>query len=272
METRIALLAALAALTTSPAVAGCIPQTAASPSPSAPGEPPLYSMTDNIFTLDRDATLYYFFRGNLDGSAKAKREVRYDRNLWNTCAQLQIRLPFITRYPIAPTPESPDANPYSGFGNAELRYSYGAVSTTFDHSLEVAASFPTVTNGVESDDTKLKFIYAVKWRWVGRSVAYLSEYDQTVVRPPGSRYTSYYEGKLALPDYSFVDSPSWRTLKISALYDYRVLFSNDEAYKSAIGGVIYGRVGDVAVNVADSWGGANGLWKYKFEASAVARF
>ncbi len=264
----------LTALTTSHAVAGCLPHTGATPSSSAPAEePPLYSMTDDVFTLDRDATLYYFFRGNLDGSAKAKYEIRYDRNLWNTCAQLQIRLPYVTRYPVAPDPHSPGANPYSGFGNAELRYSYSVVSTRFDHSLEAAAAFPTESNGVESDDTRLKFFYATKWRWNGGSVSYINEYDQTIVRPPGARYTSFYEGKLALPDYAFADSPAWRGIKISALYDYRLLFSNGGAYRSAIGAFIYGRIGDVALNIVDSFGiGPNGLWKYKVEASAVARF
>ena len=49
---------------------------------------PLYQMGDDIFTIDRDGTLFYYFQGNRDGSAKVKREIRYGRNLWNDCAQL----------------------------------------------------------------------------------------------------------------------------------------------------------------------------------------
>src|SRR5436309_2282255 len=96
------------------------PPSDGSPDATATPEPPLYPIGDQIFTLDRDGTIYYYFQGNRDGSAKVKRELRYDRNLWNTCAQLQVRLPFITRYPNAPSSLSPQANPYTGFGNAEL--------------------------------------------------------------------------------------------------------------------------------------------------------
>lgn len=174
-------------------IAGCIARVAASPGP-AESEPPTYSMGNEIDTIDRDVTAYYFFRSNYNGSAKAKRELRYDRNLWNTCAQLQIRLPVITRYSVA-------GNPFSGLGNVELRYSYNATAPSFDHSIQVAAAFPTQTNGVESIDTQLKALYVTKWKWNGGSIAYVNEYAQTVIRPPGARYSSYYEGKLTLPNY-----------------------------------------------------------------------
>jgi hypothetical protein len=271
--TALSLLGLFVALMPGYATAGCIPRTSPTPASSPSPEPPLYSMADDIFTRDRDGTLYYFFRSNPDGSAVAKREIRYDRNLWDTCAQLQIRLPFITRYPITPNPHSLEANPYSGFGDAELRYSYNVASETFDHSIEVGAIFPTASNGVARLDTELKLLYAAKWKWQGGTFAYISEYDQTVIRPPATDYTSYYEGKLSLPSYSFVDSPAWRGLKVSALYDYRVFFSNGGIYKSAVGGIISGSVNDIAVNVVDTWGvGTNVLWKYRVEASAAARF
>ncbi len=100
-------------------------------------------MGDDFYTIDRDATVYYYFQGNRDGTAKVKKEIRYDRNLWNTCAQLQIRLPFITQYPTAPGSRTHrNANPYSGFGNAELRYSYSVPTKTFDHALEVGVGIP----------------------------------------------------------------------------------------------------------------------------------
>ena len=141
----LAFAGLLAALSIVPdkAIAACVAKTKAAlnappssgtsapPSPApysasatpAP-HPRLYTVGQEFFTLDRDATAYYSFQGNRDGTAKAKKELRYDRNLWDTCAQLQIRLPFITRYPTTSNSFSPDANPYSGFGNAELRYSY----------------------------------------------------------------------------------------------------------------------------------------------------
>lgn len=267
------LLALLAILAPDGGFAACVtkanaPATAATPAP----EPALYSMTDQIYSLGRALTLYYYFQGYPDGAGKMKKEIRYSRNLWDTCAQLQIRLPFITRYPIAPNPYSPNADPFSGLGNAELRYSYNVVSKTLDHSLTAGVAFPTETNGVQSNDTELKFLYATRWKWTAASLAYSNEYDQTVIRPPGARSTSFYEGKLSLPDVAFIDSPAARGIKISAIYNFRVLFNRGGIYQSAIGGVINGNVNDVALNLVDTWGiGAHGLWKYRFESSAVVR-
>jgi hypothetical protein len=229
-------------------------------------------MDDEVYTEDRDVTAYYYFQGNRDNSAKVKQELRYDRNLWNTCAQVQVRLPVITRFPNAPNSFSPDANPYSGFGNAELRYLYSVAAPTFNHSITAGIAFPTESNGVESIDTQLKLFYATKWKWKGGSVSYTNEFDQSIIVPPGASETSYYEGLLNLPEVSFIDSPAARGIKFSAVYNFRVFF-NGGSYKSAAGLNIFGNINDVALNFVDTWGvGENGLWKYKFEASAVARF
>ncbi|MFY9665432.1 MAG: hypothetical protein WAL67_10395 [Candidatus Cybelea sp.] len=272
--TFVALLTALAAGSPEKAIAGCIARAAASASPSpSPSEAPLYAMGDDIYTIDHDATLFYYFQGNRDGTAKVKKELRYDRNLWNTCAQLQIRFPFITKYPTAPVlPYSPNANPYSGFGNLELRYLYSVPEKTFDHTIAVGVALPTQANGVESIDTQLKLFYITKWKWNGGSLSSTNEYDQTVIRPPGASNTSYYEQEIALPYWSFVDSPAYKGLKFSASYTGRVFFNDGSIYKSAIGGIINGSMNDVALSLRDTWGiGANGLWKYKVEANATAR-
>jgi hypothetical protein len=245
-----------------------VPHATRTPEP----EPPLYTIGDQIYTVDHDATAFYYFQGNRDGSAKAKYELRYDRNLWDTCAQLQVRFPFITKWPTAPNSSSPYARPYTGFGNAELRYSYNVIGSSFDHSLEGGAVFPTQQNGVDGTDWQLKAFYNIKWKWNGGSVAYSNEYDQTVIQPPGASETSYYEGKLTLPNYAFVNV--LRGLKISGIYNYRAFFdSTTPNFKSAAGGIINGNINDVALNLIGTWGlGVNGLWKYKIEASAVARF
>jgi hypothetical protein len=269
------LFAFLAAIRATPAIGSCIGGAGASPAPApvASSEPPLYDVADEIYTIDRAGTAYFSFQGNDDGSARAKRELRYSRNLWNDCAQLQVRLPFITRYPATPNSYAPKVNPYSGFGNAELRYSYTIVSKTFDRWLEVGAAFPTASNGAATPQTVLKLLYATKWKWAGGSVAYVNQYDQTVIGPPGAGYTSFYEGKLTFPNYSFVDSPNLKGLKISAIYSYRVLFNDGGLDQSAIGGIINGNINDVALNFVDRWGlGGHGPWKYKVEASAVTRF
>src|SRR5690242_10455248 len=144
----ITLLAAALPITAR-AVAPCGPKASPSPSPVPSGAPaygeaeiksedvkseeeigqPLYQAADDIYTIDRDATAYYYFQGNRDGSAKVKQEARYSRNLWNDCAQLKVRIPFVTRYPVV-------GNTYSGLSNIELGYFYGIKSPPFDHSLE----------------------------------------------------------------------------------------------------------------------------------------
>jgi hypothetical protein len=271
----VPVLIALFAVAPDRAIGACIARNApATPAPAPEAtEAPLYPTADDIYTIDHDATLFYYFQGNRDGTAKVKKEARYDRNLWNTCAQIQIRLPFITKYPTSPVlPYSPDANPYSGFGNAELRYIYAVTAKTFDHSLVAGIALPTQSNGVDSIDTQLKFFYNVKWKWDGGAIASTNEYDQTIIRPPGASYTSYYEQELTLPYWSFIDSPSLKGLKLSATYTGRVLFNDGSTYKSAIGYMVNGSIGNVAMFLRNTWGiGANGVWKYKVEANASAR-
>ena len=237
------------------------------PSPSASPESKFYQQDGEIFDaydIDRDATAYYYFQGNQSGSGKSKQEFRYGRNLWNNSAQLRLRVPFWTQYPLL-------GNPFSGMGNIELGYSYNVVAPSFDHSLELRAAFPTsVSNSVQSRDTQLKGFYNLKWKLPGWSIAYTNEYDQTVIKPPGASWSSYYEGKLTLPEYRFKNIQG---LKFSAIYNFRVLFDSGGIWKGAIGGTLFGNIKDVALLIIDTWGvGGNGLWKYKFEASASAKF
>lgn len=269
-----AVLSTLLAFLPTGATAGCSTGGGPAPAPSASAsaEPPLDPIGEDIFAVNRDTAFYYSFQSNLDGSAKSKKELRVDRNLWNDCAQLQIRLPYVTVYP-PQARSSADVTTFSAFGNAELRYSYRVDSPTFDHAIVLVGSFPTAGDGVESLDTELKALYAAKWRWSGGSIAYASEYDQTVIRPPGATYTSYYEGTLTLPNVTFIDSSALRGVKVSGIYNYRVLFNDGGTFKSAVGAIINGNLNDVAFNVTDTWGtGAHALWKYKFEATLAARF
>ena len=267
------VLACAAAVAPLRSIAACPSAATASPNPSPSPEPLFEPVGEDIFALDRDVAAHYSFQSNLDGSAKLKRELRVDRKLWNPCAQLQIRLSYVTVYPSLRSSPASNGTPFSGFGNAELRYSYRVDSPSFDHALEIVGSFPTAADGVESIDTELKFLYATKWRWTGGSIAYANEYDQTVILPPGARYTSFYEGTLTLPNVKFVDTAALRGLKLSAIYNYRILFNDGGTFKSAVGAIVNGNLNAVAFNVIDTWGtGAHGLWKYKLEATAAARF
>lgn len=238
---------------------------AASPSP-ARYEGPLYPAGDDIYTIDRETTAYYYFQGNTDGSGKAKQELRYARNLWTDNAQIKLRLPSYTVFPLT-------GNPYSGYGNTELGYWYGIKGDTLDHSLEIRAAFPTATNGVQSLDTQLKGFYNLKWKLGnGLAINYLNEYDQTIIKPPGASWTSYYEGDLTLPYWAFAEG--YPGLKLSAFYYYRVLFDSGAAFKDALGVNLAGSMKDVSLTLTDTWGlgGGSKLWLYKFEANLSARF
>lgn len=225
---------------------------------------PLYQMGDDIYTIDRSGTLFYYFQANKDGTAKVKKEIRYSRNLWNDCAQLKVRIPFVTRYPVV-------GNTYSGLSNIELGYAYGVKSKPFDHTLEFRVTVPTAVNNVDSLDTQLKGFYTVKWKQPGWALSYTNEYDQTIIRPPGASYNSYYEGWLQVPDYILV--PEVPGLKLSAVYNYRVLFDSGGIWKGALGGTLFGSINNLALSVTDTWGlGDHGLWRYKFEGNATARF
>ena len=253
--------------TATPTAAPAVPAPLA-PSPAAtPWEKAintdgnLYDVDNEIYSTVPDATAYYYFQGNRDGSAKVKQELRLGTTLWNDNAQFRIRLPYITRFPVA-------GNPYYSIGNIELGYNYSVASKTFDHSLEFRVALPTAQQGVESTDTQLKAFYTTKWKFPGWALSYANEYDQTVIQPPGSTYTSYYEGKLTLPDYQFA-----KGVKVSAFWNYRILTDSGGKFKDALGGTIFGGMNDVALSVTDSWGlGNNALWKYKFEANLTAKF
>lgn len=210
-------------------------------------------------------TAYYYFQSNKDGSAKVKQEFRYGRNLWGKNTQVVARFPIITRFP------KTGAAPYSGFGNFELGYSYSTKHSTFDHYLEIRAAFPTEGNGVETPDTQLKGYYNLKWKWPTWAINYSNEYDQTVFIPHGYGWTSYYEGKLTLPDFSPI--PSRRSFKISAIYNYRVLFDSGGIWKGAAGITAFGGFNGMALSLIDTWGiGDHGLWRYKCEANFTARW
>ena len=267
-----AALAMLLAAGTAANAAGDPPSASPSPSPTpsaspAPEGPVFYNMGDNIdsyYSVNRDATLYYYFQANTDGTGKAKYEARYGRNLWNKDAVVQIRIPIITKYPTM-------GNPFSGLGNIELGYSYNVASPTFNHSLEFRGSFATATNNVSSNDTQLKGFYTTKWKWKGGALIYANEYDQSIIVPPGSSWTSYYEGKLTVPEYAF---RNLKGLKFNAFYNFRELFDSGGKFKDALGGTLFGNLGNVALSATDSWGlgsGSTALWKYKFEFNLTAR-
>jgi hypothetical protein len=218
-------------------------------------------MGAEIYSIDRATTFYYYYQGNTDGSYKAKRELRYSRDLWNDNAQLQIRVPEYTSYPVGKPA-------FSGLGNIELGYSYNVSGARLDHSIEFRVSLPTAGYNVNSNDTELKGFYTTKWRWKGGAVSYVNEFDQTIIKPPGSTWTSYYDGKITLPDF-----PITPGVKISTIYEGRFVFNSGGVFRDVVGGTIFGSIKNVALSVIDTWGiGPNAIWKYKFEFNATARF
>ncbi|MBV8365444.1 MAG: hypothetical protein JO194_02995 [Candidatus Eremiobacteraeota bacterium] len=250
-----------------PAVPPPPPPSGATPAPTgtvSPEGPIFYNMVediDNNYDVDRSATGYYYFQKNTNGSAKAKYELRYGRSLWNKNAVIRIRIPYWTQYPNS-------GSPYSGLGNIEIAYSYNVASRMFDHSMEFRVAFPTTTNHVVSNDTQIKGFYTTKWKWPGGAAIYVNEYDQSVIVPPGASWTSYYEGKLDIPNYKITPG-----ITVAAIYNYRVLFDTNGTFKPAVGGTVFGNFNDVAVSLTDTWGyGPNALWKYKPEINVTAKF
>lgn len=243
--------------------AAASPSASPAASPSASYEvPPLYPVTDDIYTIDRSAGFYYYFRGNTDGSSKAKYQPYYSRNLWNDCAQVKIKVPFITQYPLK-------GNPRSGQGDLEPSYGYFVTTPTFNHSLQFSVALPT-TNGVDNLDTEIKGFYTVQWKRPSYAITYYSEYDQTVIKPPAATWTSYYEGHLVLPDFSL---RHLKGFKISAFYYYRLIFNSGGILKDDLGVTMFGSIKNIALSLTDTWGlGANAIWKYEFEANASTRF
>lgn len=219
-------------------------------------------MDNDVYSRVPSVTGFYYFQKNPDGTAKVKQELRLSKTLWNDNAQIGIRIPYITRFPL-------DGNPYYSLGNLEGGYSYNVSSPAFNHSLEFRFTLPTAQNGVETPDTQLKAFYTTKWKFNGWAIAYANEYDQTIIPAHDNVYTSYYEGKLTLPDYNFRNLPG---LKFSAFWNYRILFDSGGKFKDALGGTLFGNINDVALSITDSWGlGDNALWRYKFEANVTAR-
>jgi len=249
-----------------PAVADQSQQTsAATPAATPLPEGALYSAPDDIYTIDREATFYYYYQNNKDDSGKAKRELRYKRNLWVKNAQIGIRIPFVTSHPV-------NGDNKTGLSNIELGYNYNVTSPTFNHSLEFRVALPTVANGVTSNDTQLKGFWTTKWKFNNKTaLAYTNEYDQTIIHPPGSSWTSYYEGKLTYPDWGF--RHALVGVNITAFYNFRILFDSSGQYKDALGLSLFGTTGNTAISITDSWGiGGNGLWKYKGELNISSRF
>ena len=242
------------------------PAPSSSPSPYQEGRV-FYNMGNDINSyqdVNEDGTLYYQFRNYTSGKSRAKYEARYGHNLWNNDAVVRIRIPFYTQYPVS-------GNPYSGLGNIELGYSYNVPSKDYDHSMEFRISLPTAVNNVNSNDTQIKGFYTSKWKTSGASWIFNHEYDQSIIVPPGSSWTSYYEGKVTGPNVAMRILP-W--LKWSGIYNFRILFDTNGLYKQAAGGTVFGNLGKVAFSLTDTWGGTsdNSLWKYQFEFNLTSKF
>jgi hypothetical protein len=256
----VVLLIAVVLTVSSHRIAAAAADSAAVPN-SAPTESPLFDVGEDVYTIDRDMTLYYYMQVNPDGSAQAKREFRFGRNLWNDHAQLRIRVPELTKYPAV-------GAAYSGLGNIEIGYSYVLTSSAFDHFLETRIALPTATFGVTSLDTQLKAYYGTKWKWRGGGIGLVNEFDQTIIKPPGASWTSYYDAKINVPDLRLVGG-----VKLSTVYEGRFVFNAGGVYRSAAGGTLFGNFHGVALSVIDTWGiGGNPLWRYKLEANATVRY
>jgi hypothetical protein len=242
-------------------VAAMLAASGAALASGAPSDPPLFEDGDDIVTAGSSVTAYDDFQTNPGGSAQAKRELRFGQDVGDAGGQLRLRVSELTRYPSG-------GPAFSGFGNVEIGYASVTQSAAFDRFTELRIALPTVTNGVASNDTQLKAAYGPRWKWAGGAASLVNEFDQTIVRPPGSTWTSYDDTKINLPDAGIAQA-----VRVSGFYEGRFVFSAGGIYRSAAGATIFGNVKNVALAVLASWGvGGNGLWRSKLEANATARF
>ncbi len=234
------------------------------PSPAPSSSPDLLQLGGEFYSIDRQTGYTYYFEGEVNGDAQSKSEFLYARNLWNTRAQIRVQIPVITKY-------SPKKATYSGLGNIQVSYIYLVDDEHYTHFIQTSIVPPTENNGVQGTDTEFQAYYGSKWKWRTGSISAVSEVAQTLISPPGSKWSSFYDFKTAVPDVEIASH-----LHASVAYEGKVNFASYGVYESAAGVAVYGVVShNVGLTLYDGWGiGATGqatMWRYKMQISASAR-
>jgi len=232
------------------------------PTPIASSEPaqPL----NTLFELQRLAKIRYYFQSNTGGKGRAEYRLTLGRDDKRHHTQYNINIPILTSY-------APTRPPKTGLGNISLMISHIDLGEGYSHSAGVELWLPTATNGVRSNDTQLRPLYGL--RWTGRrshfSFTLDNTFAQSIIVPPGSTWTSYYDFRMAATPYAGNGT-------FSVFYEGRFLFTQGGTYASAIGPNVGAKLWPGAtLNAYDIWGiGASGqtnLWRYKCLVNVTAK-
>jgi hypothetical protein len=236
------------------------PPPAATPtSESGPAQP-----LNSLFQLEPLVRARYYFQSNAGGKGRAEYRVTFGRNDKRHHTQYNLNIPITTSY-------APTRPPKTGLGNIALSVSHVDLGEGYSHSEGVELWLPTATNGVRSNDTQLRPLYGL--RWTGRrnnfSFTLDNTFAQSIIVPPGSTWTSYYDFRMAATPHAGHGT-------FAVLYEGRFLFTLGGTYASAIGPNVVANLWQGAtLNAYDIWGiGASGqtnLWRYKAQFNVVQR-
>ena len=173
-----------------------------------------------------------------------------------------IHIPLITNYPV-------NAPPTSGLGKIIVYAIHGIGGRDMSHSIGFELWLPTVANHVQSDDTQMRLLYGARWGAQHGSVTSGFTFAQSVIVPPGSRWNSFADEKLALAPHAAHGT-------FAVFYEGRSIFNQGGTYASAIGPNLITTIGPrAALNAYETWGignsGQTNLWHYKIQATASMR-
>jgi hypothetical protein len=236
------------------------PTPDATPSSASAAAQPL----NNLFELEPLAKARYYFQSNTGGRGRAEFRLTLGRNDRRHHTQFNINIPITTSY-------APTRLPKTGLGNISLLVNHAHLGEGSSQSVGVELWLPTATNGVRSNDTELRPMYGL--RWTGRrsnfSFTLDNTFAQSIIVPPGSTWTSYYDFRMAAAPYAGNGT-------FAVLYEGRFLFTLGGTYASAIGPNVVAKLWPGAtLNAYDIWGiGASGqtnLWRYKAQFTLTQR-
>lgn len=229
---------------------------------ASPDQSALESTTDDAFEVSHTFAARYYFESKLNGAGIAQYRLTFGKAL-SKRRSMKIYLPLVTSFAATRAPKS-------GLGNIAFVYTDSVKGQAFDHALVGELWLPTVTNGVKSDDTQVRPHYDVRWRWSNSGLSLENRFAQSVIVPPGSSWTSFYDLR-ATPYVSTARSGA-----VALLYEARVNFALGGIFVSAIGPSITANIGRATtLSAFDIWGiGGNGqanLWRYRVQAQVNAK-
>jgi hypothetical protein len=239
---------------------GASPSPTPAPAPTSGPAQPL----NTLFQLEPLLKARYYFQSNVGGKGKAQYRLTLGRDDKRHHTQYNINIPIVTSY-AATRP------PMTGLGNISLYVAHVDLGENYSHTLAGELRLPTATNGVSSNDTQLRPMYGLRWSGPRGNFSFTLDntFAQSIIVPPGSTWTSYYDFKMAA-------APRVGNGTFAAFYQGRFIFTKGGAYASAIGPNVVTKLWPAAtLNAYDIWGigtsGQTNLWRYKLQLNLTVK-